>query len=118
MEFGIVLFIIGGICFIGTFGSIGLFDNISAHGADSVFKKLLLKIVTPVVGWLEGPDKSWTRMTISFVAGICCIVISVILIVNGVGDSGSSTKWSDLSETEKNNIRYSHELYEYIHGND
>ena len=54
--------------------------------------------------------------------GICLLLMLVGYSMMG-GDisdlsTGGDSSWSDLSETEKNNIRYSHELYEYIHEND
>ena len=65
---------------------------------------------TPKLKIFKNSDKWFKAVGVAFLF----VVISVIWIIATESDGGGR-KWSDLSNVEKENARYSHQLYEYLY---
>lgn len=83
------------------------------------YKLCLKENKTPKFEFLAFLAEANEEKRIKFIAiGITVVVVGLSLAYAISSGGGSKKSWSDLSDVEKENARYSHELYEYIHGRD
>ena len=61
-------------------------------------------------------NKKWS--VVLFVVGIGFGVLTLSLFLNFMGTPKSKNRWSQLTEKEKENARWAHEVYEELHGDD